>query len=744
MSQTRPRIERVVLLMLENRSLDNVLGWLYSDQQNQPSINIPSAKDGSKPTYDGLEEGKHSLPLAYGGRATSYPIIKGTCGNGFAVPSLDPWEEYEHVTNQLFGNALNFTDPTPRAGTRETMQGFLQDFTTSYLSIGGFSDQIHEKLIDLAGPAGEKIWRELEALPQGLRDLAIQTWNQSLQITQTFTREQLPVLSELARAYAVSDEWFSSVPTQTNPNRAFLHCGTSMGREKNSNLHADEQFHTDTIWNVLDHYTKDETHECECSWGIFYQEFFPPTGKKCYTGHTFPNIYDIDDAVEHFHTYADFREKAAAGELPDFSFLEPKWGFGVNKEYPDSWGPLPYQQGNDYHPPTSVRDGELFVKDVFEALTRNRDAWEHTLLIITFDEHGGTWDHVPPPWNATPPDGRRGTEHGFRFDRFGVRVPTLLISPYIEAQTVFRSESDVPYDHTSIIATVLKWKGIDPKDPKPGSGSHEPWLGRRVAAAPLYDGVLTRTEPRTDVPELHDPPEEHLSPITIKNDTPAQIYVYIGWGPDIGPTKDHKLPTTVWGNVPNGRSFPGSPDPGVPVKYDTAAKRGGDLFDYWVQASYYVGPDSGTPRDLIDSVVGLNENWRLFWKGWKLISHHEMLTISLDKPRATIRGPNTKGQIRIVNKSVYPIRYDVRYDRLKMPWKSGSLPPGKSESFSTSGDLGNHDYYLGLEYWARGFLPHITETWIDFWRQWKAVGRNATVTIEQDTPTISTNCGSSS
>lgn len=731
--------------MLENRSLDNVLGWLYSDQQNQPAINIPPPAEGKKPTYDGLEDGKYFQPLTYSGKVAQYPIIKGTCGNGFAVPSLDPWEEYEHVTNQLFGDQLDYKQPTPVRGTPPTMKGFLQDFTTSYLAIAGFSDEIRKALVDHGGKLGEEVWQALQELPPDLKNLSLQTWYQSLQILQTFTPEQLPVLNGLARAFAVSDRWFSSVPTQTNPNRAFFHCGTSLGREKNNNLHADEHFPTDTLWNILDHYSKDSAHECECSWRIFYQEDFPPDKGKCYTGYTFPNIYNIPNAEEHFLNFSKFKALAENGELPDFSFLEPRWGWGVNKDYPGDWK-LPYQQGNDYHPPTSVRAGELFVKGIYDSLKKNTEAWEQTLFIITFDEHGGTWDHVAPPWHATPPDSNVG-EHGFKFDRFGVRVPTLLISPYIEPQTVFGSETSVPYDHTSIIATILKWKGIDPKAPKPNSDSNDPWLGQRVVNAPTIEGVLTRTTPRSDKPLVDDPPPERNSPITIKNDTPAQIYVYLGWGPDTGPTKDHKLPTTIWGNVPTSLTseiFPGSPDPGKSVTYDTIAKLGGKLFDYWIQASYYVGPNSGTPRDLVDSVLHLNNDWRLFWKGWRLISHHDSLAISLGKPHATIKGPDTKGQIQITNKGVYPIKFDIRYDltgRGDRTWsKWGTLPPGKSMTLSTN-DWLNYKYYLQLKYWSKGFLPHITETWVDFWPDWKPVGRNATVTIMQDQPKISSPCG---
>jgi phospholipase C len=101
-------------------------------------------------------------------------------------------------------------------------------------------------------------------------------------------------------------------------------------------------------------------------------------------------------------------------------FLEPSWGAKENSQ----------------HPNYNVALGEQFIHDVYYAL-RNGPAWRQTLLIITYDEHGGCYDHVPPPWGATPPDNIAG-EFGFDFSRFGPRVPTVLVSPLIEAGTVFR------------------------------------------------------------------------------------------------------------------------------------------------------------------------------------------------------------------------------------------------------------------------------------------------------------------
>jgi phospholipase C len=130
--------------------------------------------------------------------------------------------------------------------------------------------------------------------------------------------------------------------------------------------------------------------------------------------------------------------------------------------------------------------GEQLIHDVYYALY-NGPNWNQTLLIITYDEHGGCYDHVPPPLGAVPPDNSAG-EDGFDFTRFGPRVPTVLVSPLIAAGTVFRVAANaMPLDHTSILKTVeLRW--------------NVPALTARDAAAPDVGAVLSLATPRTDDP----------------------------------------------------------------------------------------------------------------------------------------------------------------------------------------------------------------------------------------------------
>jgi phospholipase C len=437
-------IEHVVVLMLENRSLDNVLGWLYGVGE-KPARVVP---DGSSASFNGVA-GKNlfnEYQLNTFTKLYTLPVRNGV--DSLRAPVFDPYEEYVHVNVQLFADRSgNMPDPIS-SGTKANMKGFAYDFDATY-----------------------------------------ETTAQLNEVMGAYTPQQLPVLNGLARSYGVSDRWFSSVPTQTDPNRAFSLCGTSLGRTENEDsgtAHL-EHFNIKTIWNAL---------PLGVSWGIYYCKpwQFPLINNpgKCWTELTFPQIDVAKTAANNYRAnsavispIASFLAHARAGTLPDFSYLEPAWGFGKGSSF---------TQGNDYHPPTWVGPGEDFVNRVYEALIANSNAWSKTLLIITFDEHGGTYDHVDPGWGAVRPDTLTGGDPVFQFNRYGVRVPTILVSPWIPAGTVFRAPADSPhpFDHTSLIATILKWKGVDPA----AAG-----LRKRVAVAPTFESALG-DEPRSDVPRF--------------------------------------------------------------------------------------------------------------------------------------------------------------------------------------------------------------------------------------------------
>jgi phospholipase C len=456
------QIKHVVVIMLENRGFDSVLGYLYT-KNDAPAHNIPALKP-SEVAFNGLDfVADKSTLINYLQRGKEPPRSAGPEPGVRATnsPGWDPHEEFEHVTVQIYGPEGTLTDGPQITATR----GFLHDYASKWSSVDDSA------------------------------------WGYISQIMRVYTPADLPVLSDLARGYSVCDRWFASVPTQTNANRAFSLCGTSLGLVNNGFLSpnpvyaklADDRFRTDTVWNVLE---RSGFHD----WAIFWHSTYPPVISKVpYTRRCFPNLENIESVGEHFHEMPTFFDLAEAGRLPAFSYIEPEWGG-------DILGAISVM-GNEYHPPGDLTPGERLLRQIYVSLTRNQSAWEHTLLIITFDEHGGTYDHVVPPANARAPWGT-GTppklQCDFPFTRFGLRVPTILVSPLIEERTVFRSDTDVPFDHTSVIATVLEWQGV----------ARDSWrLGERVANAPTFASVLTRDTPRTDNLFAPKPPPAKGTPI---------------------------------------------------------------------------------------------------------------------------------------------------------------------------------------------------------------------------------------
>jgi phospholipase C len=397
-------VNHIVVLMLENRSFDHMLGFLYADKGNVSLAGQP---------FEGLT-GNESNPGAGAGAA---PVkvykINPAGANGYLMPGSDPGEGYSATNSQLFGNA---NAPTPPVATNS---GFVSDFSNTL------------------------VWEAQEKR-------SIVPGTVASDIMGVFTPQALPVLSGLARGYAVCDHWFGSVPTETLPNRAFACAATSQG-------HMDDKTKSYTCPSIFGLLSK---HKID--WAIYGYETDPLTRQ------TFP---DTTNAAEsHFGVFSDFQAAAAAGKLPAYTFLEPSWG----------------ATGNSQHPNNNVALGEQLIHDVYYAL-RNGPGWSQTLLIITYDEHGGCYDHVPPPLGAVPPDNSAG-ESGFDFKRFGPRVPAVLVSPHIAQGTVFRVPAKaMPLDHTSILKTVEnRWK--------------LPALTARDAAASDVGAALTLSTARTDDP----------------------------------------------------------------------------------------------------------------------------------------------------------------------------------------------------------------------------------------------------
>ncbi|KAJ0439050.1 putative phosphoesterase, alkaline-phosphatase-like, core domain superfamily [Helianthus annuus] len=188
--------------------------------------------------------------------------------------------------------------------------------------------------------------------------------------------------------------------------------------------------------------------------------------------------------INKFHQFdLDFKRHCKEGKLPNYVVVEQR--------YFD----LKILPANDDHPSHDVSEGQKFVKEVYEAL-RSSPQWNEILFVVIYDEHGGFYDHVPTPTVGVPsPDGIVGPEpYNFQFDRLGVRVPAILISPWIEPGTVLHEPSGPfptsQYEHSSIPATVKKIFNL------------KEFLTKRDEWAGTFEGVLTRTTPRTDCPGI--------------------------------------------------------------------------------------------------------------------------------------------------------------------------------------------------------------------------------------------------
>ena len=422
MAKILPQIEHIVVVMMENRSFDNMCGWLYGPGAQPPSRFLPAAPN-PRP-YDGFRAGLFN-PVNeqyFTGQSTdTYQVFSQA--NAMNMPDPDPNEDFPNVNYQLYGPESPSQNPTwPNLG-----------FVVNYKIVTGT--------------------------------------NIPVQIMEPFSPAQVPVLAQLARNYAICDAWFSSVPSNTWPNRSFVHAGTSNGNVVNGTHPNPLEWDVPTIFNVLE--------EMRIGWKVYSDTVITPA----LTWLMFPKLWGF--ALDHFSHFNEFKQACASSSLPRYSFLEPSF----------------LGNPNDDHPPHDVRAGEQFLFEIWQAVSQS-PAWHNTLLVISYDEHGGTYDHVMPPWNATCPDAQSNPgQQGFTFNRFGVRVPAVVVSPWIQEGTVFRSDSmaGVPYDHTSILATLRDWLEIP---------SEKMLKSARVAKAPTLAQVLSLQTPRTDIPNIPVPSGE--------------------------------------------------------------------------------------------------------------------------------------------------------------------------------------------------------------------------------------------
>lgn len=412
------KYEYVVVLMLENRSFDNMLGYLYS----------PGELTNGQ-SFEGVAGKNLSNPLNISPNDTIYSrdSIKVYPDSIMTNPSPDPGEEYPHVNTQLFGTILPdsnkyrhistmqppFNEPFPVPDTA-SMNGFVTDYIYYFrLYFGRYPKDDEYKII-----------------------------------MSCFPPSAVPVISTLAKEFAVCDHWYSAVPSQTYCNRSFFNAASSWGFVNNAPSERWVQNAAPTVYNRL--------FDVGVPWKVYFDilDIIPAT--------LLLHLPALIKHLDRFCSFDKFLTDVKNGDLPKYSFVEPRMHWFHNDEHPPDEGSL---QNTNFPGPSNVLAGEQLIHTVYEAI-KNSDSknnnYKNTLLIITYDEHGGCYDHVPPvrvtpPYLNIPVPYTHGNEMAFNFDRSGIRVPAVLVSAYLKKNTVINTT----FEHTSVIKTLKEKFGFN-------------------------------------------------------------------------------------------------------------------------------------------------------------------------------------------------------------------------------------------------------------------------------------------
>ncbi len=433
---SNPKVEHVFVLMLENHSFDNMLG--RSGIPGLPNI------ERFANTYNG----------------TTYRV--GT-EPAPCTMTTDPGHEMIDVLQQLTNDPPNgkpnttIRSPYPIINPNDFPNG--TGFVTNY--VNNFDEDNKNQ-------------------PSNFGD-----------IMKCFSADQVPILSKLAAEYAVCNNWFSSIPGPTWPNRLFAHFGSSLGLDVSPTTTQIAGWYASGINNpqknpsIFDKLGTGNYH-LYSDFNPHFNEYylysqFSDNPKNGGTSGAVPQVNSINgisfSSVK--SVYENFEKDLKNANYPAYTFIEPHYGDIYDGTYAG---------GSSQHPKDDIAGGEALIKFVYEKLRANKTMWEKSLLIITYDEHGGFYDSVPPDRAVIPspsaPNPYKYNQLGFKFDQYGVRVPAVIISPFIKAGTI----SSTVYDHTSILATLrnlfTKVKGL-------------PLTDRDKNAKDVLD-LLTLRTPRTD------------------------------------------------------------------------------------------------------------------------------------------------------------------------------------------------------------------------------------------------------
>jgi phospholipase C len=394
-------IEHVVVLMLENRAFDHMLGYLTNVN---PEIRGCTPETCSNPV-DPSDPNSPRVPLTYD---AVYQIAS-------------PCHEIHCVTEQIY------------ASTAASNEGFISNFQA-----------------------------------------VVSNDTYARTVMDSFHPSHVPAIYNISQEFAVFDAYYSSVPGPTMVNRAYAASGTSHGMGFNDPVQIALGLPQKTMFAQL------------LDMGLDYKVYFQDV----------PSVIQHRDMRRHLSKYSRFNkfyDDVADGNLPQFAWLEPAYFEG------------PLQPASDQHPDHDVSIGDKLIKDVYESL-RKSDLWDKTALIITYDEHGGFYDHAVPP-AAPNPDGLNSTgADAFGFDRIGVRVPFIIASPWIpKGLVVHEPEGGGEYEHSSIIKSVVH-ELFSPEEGYERQGfltERDEWAGG------FGDVFNILEEPRDDCPMVLPAVEDH-------------------------------------------------------------------------------------------------------------------------------------------------------------------------------------------------------------------------------------------
>jgi phospholipase C len=505
MAETVAPIQHIVVVMLENRSYDNVLGWLYG-------ANNSTAPAGQK-DLQGLS-GTESNPNPYTGQPQTVqeaaPSQIGGTGQTYAaeaLPLIDPNETFGNMAQQYLA-----VDPS----THKPYEGYA----TSDGVMTGYLDNYQTAPDMTASNVGD--------------------------VLTYLTPQQLPVTSFLAQHFGVCDEWYASVPSQTFVNRLFAVCAAPqiLDDGDSSKSVVDDADHKFDVLNLLPSSEVVETASlfsvldaCGIPWKLYFHDYSIAILTMPYLTQSGVqnnlSTFDLSDwgagnkplqlnAAPASTFVDDIQNKS----LPRFAFIEPRYNldspFVTNDLPPNSNHPGAAKYGvhiftkepeqvEPKHPPIDTNGGELLLMQVYNLL-RNSGYWDSTLLIVTYDEAGGLYDHLPPPLLPAPGNAYTGNpptvstaipeadskddEAAKHFDYTvgGGRVPAIVISPRIKASSTVRDSDGKAFDHTSIIRTAYDIFGLAAFDEAP------PSLTSRDAAAPSLEPFVTSLNVINDAP----------------------------------------------------------------------------------------------------------------------------------------------------------------------------------------------------------------------------------------------------